>query len=473
MKLKQELKKKINKCVVRIVAEELNIDWDMPFTYKSPQKGQGTGFFIDNKGHILTCAHVVDGSKNIYIEIPNVSSDKHQCEIVGICPKFDIALIKCKSYCSKEYLELGDSDKLEVGMEVQVVGYPASLLNSKTNSNNLKYTVGIIGGQQGGLIQTDSAINPGNSGGPLFSNNKVIGINSQKLVGESLENIGYSVPINYYKIIKNEFDKKIIFRPNLLIEYDNTDKELLKNLTNGKVDKGVILSKIYNKSILKKTNIKEGNIITEIGQYKLDNFGLTTNYKWIGTNININTLLNKFKNNDNVKIKYFDIKKQKFNHINVKLEPIDFPLRIYYPAFEKIPYTIFGGIFFSVLSENFILNSYMNNKTKLELICLLDNNEERLQPKICITTILNKKINILNNINKGDTINKVNDINVNTIKELNKALLKPLIINKKKYIKIENTEGKSTILSVDELKKEDEYFSNIYGYNLDNIYKNI
>jgi S1-C subfamily serine protease len=473
MKIKTELKKKINKCVVRIIAEELRIDWNMPFTHKSPVRGQGTGFFIDNKGHILTCAHVVDGSRNIYIEIPNISSDKYQCYVVGICPKFDIALLKCKNYCSKEYLELGDSDKLQVGTEVQVVGYPASLLNSHTNSNNLKYTVGIIGGQQGGLIQTDSAINPGNSGGPLFSNNKVIGINSQKLVGEALENIGYSIPINNYKIIKKDFKDKIIYRPNLLIEYDNTDKELLKNLTKDNVSKGIMVSKIYDESIIKKSGIKEGNIITDIGKYKLDNFGLTLNYKWIGTNINLNILLNKFSNDEEIKIKYYDILKQKFNITKIKLKPIIFPIRILYPVFEEIPYTVFGGIVFSNLSENYILHSSTEAKKKLDLVCILENKEESLKPKVCITTILNKKINILNNIHKGDIVKKVNDIEVSNIKELNKALLKVIIINKKKYIKIENTDGKSIIVLIDDLLKEDEYFSNIYNYPMSKIYNNI
>lgn len=472
MKIKSELKKKINKCVVRIIADEFEIDWNMPFIHKSPMRGQGTGFFINNKGHILTCAHVVNGSKNIYIEIPNISNDKYQCDVISICPKFDIAVIKCKNYISKEYLELGDSDKLEVGMEVQVVGYPASLLQSISNSNNLKYTIGIIGGQQGGLIQTDSAINPGNSGGPLFSNNKVIGINSQKLVGEALENIGYSIPINNYKTIKKDFDKKIIYRPDLLIEYNNTDKDLLKNLTKNKVEKGIIVSKIYDTSIFKNSSIKEGCIITSIDKYKLDNYGFTINYKWIGTNINMNVLLNKFENNKKVNIKYFDITKNKFFISKIELKPIIFPIRMLYPAFEEIPYFIFGGIIFSALSENYILFSSTSVKKKLDLVCLLDNKESSLKPKICITTILNKKINILNNIIKGDIINKINDICVSTIDELKKALLKPILINKTRYIKIENTDGKSVILSINDLLKEDEYFSNMYRYPMSNIYKN-
>jgi S1-C subfamily serine protease len=470
MKINKDLKKKINKCVVRIIAEQLRIDWNMPYVHQTPLRGQGTGFFINNKGHILTCAHVVNGARNIYIEIPNISSDKFQCDVISICPKFDIALLQCKDYYSKEYLELGNSDKLEVGMEVQVVGYPTSLLNSKSNSNNIKYTIGIIAGQQSGLIQTDSAINPGNSGGPLLCNNKVIGINSQKLVGYAVDNISYSVPINYYNIFKNNIDQKIVYRPSLLLEYNNTDKKILEDLTNKKIKSGIIIAKIYDQSILKKTNIKEGDIITQLGKYKLDNFGLTSNYKWLGTNININVLLNLFKNDEKIKIKYFDFKEKKIKSCVVILTPFIKSIRTLYPAFEEIPYFIFGGIVFSNLSQNFIAANMDHN---IDLLCLLTNNEESMKPKVCITTILNKKINILNNIHNGDIISKVNDIEVDTIKNLENALKKPLIINKQKYIKIENNNSKSILINVKDLLEEDKHFSNLYSYPLTNIYNNL
>ena len=136
MKINKNLKKKIDNCVVRIIAEDIDINWNLPYITEKPSKGQGTGFFIDNKGHILTCAHVVKGAINLYIEIPNLGSEKYKCKVIGICPKFDIALIKCKNYKSSSYLEIGDSNKLSVGMQVMVVGYPASYTSSSSNSNN-------------------------------------------------------------------------------------------------------------------------------------------------------------------------------------------------------------------------------------------------------------------------------------------------------------------------------------------------
>ena len=203
----------------------IDINLNLPYIRQEPSKGQGTGVFIDNKGHILTCAHVVKGAINLYIEIPSLGSEKYNAIVIGICSQFDIALIKCTNYKSKIYIELGDSNNVDVGMQVMVVGYPVSNTTS-SNSNNLKFTTGIIKGQQNGMIETDSTINPGNSGGPLFCNDKIIGINSMKLKGDGLENIGFAIPINNYKIIKDCFKDKIIYRPNLLFEYNNTNKEI-------------------------------------------------------------------------------------------------------------------------------------------------------------------------------------------------------------------------------------------------------
>jgi len=462
MEINNKLKKKINNSVVRISAEEININWNIPYFLEEPSKGQGTGFFIDKVGHILTCAHVVSGAKNIYIEIPNLGSKKIECELIGFCPYFDIALLKTIKYKPHDYLALGDSNKLNVGMNVQVVGFPTSYSKSGSGINNIKYTSGIISGQQDGLIQTDSSINPGNSGGPLFCNNKVIGINSMKMIGDSLDNIGYAIPINNYIVIKDDLRKnKIVYRPNLLYEYNNTDKNMIKEMTNGKTDSGIMICNIYDLSILKTTNIKKGSIITEIDGYKIDNYGLT-NYKWIGTYVNIDILLNKFKNESNIKIKYYN--DDKLETSIIKIIPFIPPIRKLYPVFEKVEFFILGGIIFMNLSLNQLGD---NGNTNLKLACNLIYKDEILKNKLYITYIFpNTKVNILNNIRKDDIITKINDKNVCCLDDLKKALKKPIIINKKEYIKIENNEEKSVIMSITDFIEQDILFSQIYKYPL-------
>ena len=468
MKIDNNFKKKINKCVVRIVSEVIDINWNIPYLLEEPYTVQGTGFFINSKGDILTCAHVVDSSKNLYIEIPFFGSDKYKCEVVTIIPQFDIALIKCLDYKNKDFLELGNSDNLDVNTEVHVVGYPASLKLSLSNSNNLKFTSGIISGQQAGLIQTDSAINPGNSGGPLFCNNKVIGINSSKLVGESLENIGHAVPINNYKVIKDSIDNNnIIYRPNLLFTYNNSDKIIIKKLTNGKVDNGVIVSKVFDYSPFKNTDIKKDTIITEINDIKIDNYGLTSDYKWMGTNINIDILLNKFINNEVVKVKYYN--NEKSGVVNIKLESFVPPIRKLYPSFENVDYFIFSGMIFMNFCKNHL--EYIDN-SDIRVMCTIKNTEEQLKERLYVSYIFpNTKASILKNITKHNFIAKVNNSNVKNISQLKNALKKPIIINKIEYIKFEEKNGKSIILSVEDIIKEDIQFSKDYKYELNELHK--
>jgi S1-C subfamily serine protease len=465
MDINNKFKKKISNCVVRIVAEDISINWKLPYLTEEPSKGQGTGFFIDTEGHILTCAHVVNSAKNVYIEIPFLGSDKYQCEIIGICPDFDIALLKTKKYKPQNFLKLGDSEKLDVGKEVQVVGYPVSISTSYSNVNNLKFTVGIISGQQKGLIQTDSAINPGNSGGPLFCNNKVIGINSMKLTGKALENIGYAIPINYYKVIKNDFKNKIVYRPNLLFEYNNTDKNIIKTFTKGKTDRGIIVSKLLEGSIFENSDLKSGSIITEINDIKIDNYGLTENYKWLGTNVNIDVLLNRFKNNDDIKIKYYN--NDKLEITKYKLVPFVPPIRTIYSIFENVDYFIIGGI----VLMNFSVNHLMNNNNNINILYVMAKVEELLKKRIIISFIFpNGKVNILNNIRSNSFLLKINDIEIKEISEIHDILNKPIVIDGKEYIKIESDNGKYIILSIEDVIKEDLLFSKIYNYPLSDFH---
>lgn len=475
MKIKESIKKIINSSVVRIIAESIDINWNLPYLIDEPSKGQGTGFFIDKHGHILTCSHVVDGAKNIYIEIPSLGNEKYNCKIIFICPEFDIALIKTVDYHSRYYVELGDSDKLEVGKEVQVIGYPVSLTKNKNIINNLKYTVGIISGQQNGKIQTDSAINPGNSGGPLFCNNKVIGINSMKLVGDSLDNIGFAIPINYFKVlddwkntkILNSKNTLIIERPDLLFEYNNTTTDLLIDITKNKIKEGIIVSDIYNESVLKKSGIKPGDIITDIDGYQISNNGLTRSYKWLGTQISINVLLNKFKNNESIKIKYFDIKKNKYMSTNIKLEPVDFKVKLYFPVFEKVDYFIISGMILMNLSYNHIIL----NKKNIELFSISQNIKEQLKSRLIVTFVFpNSSANILNNIKQNNFIEKVNNIKVNDLNGLHRALKRPLIINKKEFIKIETNKGKFILNPIKKCVEDDINYANTYKYPLNEFH---
>ena len=450
--IEQKYKDNINKSVVRIFAEVISINPYIPFNSIPPARGQGTGFFIDNKGHILTCSHVVDSSINILIDIPSISTDKIKCELIYIVPKFDLALLKVIDYKNKNFLELGNSDNIKMSDKVFAVGFPKSI--NTVGGNNIKYTLGIVSGHQEGLIQTDTAINPGNSGGPLFKDNKVVGVNSSKMVGGNVSNIGYVVPINYFKNIKNNKNNKskIINRPLLNCIVNNTDNSVCNTLTNNNT--GIYISKIYSKSIFK--DIGEDIYLTKFDKYKIDNFGYIEK-RWIGEKIHLKNILNFYKNNEKIDIEYYSNKKK----ISKKIKLIDNKpiIDIMHSNFEKVDFLILGGAV--------LMNLYIDHDEK---IAIINEMKDLYEEKVIISYILpNTVFNVLGNINTGSVIKEINDQEVNTLDTIRKVLKKPFKINGTNIVKIKDNNDNINILNIEKVIKENKNLSKIYKFNNKNI----
>jgi S1-C subfamily serine protease len=167
-----------------------------------PQEQQsvasGSGFLIDDEGHILTNAHVVEGARTVEVELGG--GDSQEAEVIGTDPSTDIALLKVDDTNGIEPLELGDSSQVEVGDPVVAIGNPFALDRTVTSGivSALQRQIQAPNGFSiSNVIQTDAAINPGNSGGPLIDGSgRVIGINSQ-IESQSGGNVGvgFAVPI--------------------------------------------------------------------------------------------------------------------------------------------------------------------------------------------------------------------------------------------------------------------------------------
>ena len=162
---------------------------------KQQQVAQGSGFIISADGYILTNNHVVGDADKVWVELQG--GQTLQAEIKGTDPDSDVAVIKIKEKDLK-YLELADSDKLEVGEWVLAIGNPLGLSHT--------VTAGIVSAKHRGgfglatlenFIQTDAAINFGNSGGPLIDlDGKVVGINTAIAGSTGNIGIGFAIPIN-------------------------------------------------------------------------------------------------------------------------------------------------------------------------------------------------------------------------------------------------------------------------------------
>jgi S1-C subfamily serine protease len=174
----------------------------------------GSGFLIDNEGHILTNNHVVEGATKVEVRLGS-SDTSHEAEVVGADPATDVALLKIDVPAGQQHpLSLGNSAKVQVGDPVVAIGNPFGL--------DRTVTAGIVSALQrqiqapngfsiSHVIQTDAAINPGNSGGPLIdSEGRVIGINSQIQTGGGTEGnvgIGFAVPINTARQVAEQIEQ--------------------------------------------------------------------------------------------------------------------------------------------------------------------------------------------------------------------------------------------------------------------------
>jgi S1-C subfamily serine protease len=168
------------------------------FPQQQQSEATGSGFLIDNDGHILTNAHVVEGAKTVTVQLG--SGGEQNAQVVGTDPSSDVALLKVNNTEGANPLPLGDSSRVQVGDPVVAIGNPFALDRTVTSGivSALQRQIQAPNGFSiSDVIQTDAAINPGNSGGPLINGaGQVIGINSQiESQSGGNEGVGFAVPI--------------------------------------------------------------------------------------------------------------------------------------------------------------------------------------------------------------------------------------------------------------------------------------
>ena len=174
-------------------------------TQQQESTSVGSGIIIgqtDSELLILTNNHVVESNEKLTVSF--VDNESVEANVKGTDSTKDLAVVAVKISDVKDstmdeiaVATMGDSSKLEVGEQVVAIGNALGYGQSVT-SGIVSATERTLDGYEGGtLIQTDAAINPGNSGGALLnSNGEVIGINTAKVATDSVEGMGYAIPIS-------------------------------------------------------------------------------------------------------------------------------------------------------------------------------------------------------------------------------------------------------------------------------------
>ena len=233
-------------------------------------KSLGSGFVIDDEGHIVTNNHVIEDADLIEVSFPN--GDTYEAELIGRDPATDIAVLKIDTGADIPAVPWGDSDTAEVGEWVIAIGNPFGYSGSVAAGIISARNRDISSGNYDDFIQTDVAINKGNSGGPLFNmDGEVIGVNTAILspTGGSV-GISFSVPAELAKSIAAQ-----------LIEFGETRRGYLgvrpQAVTNTiarsyGLDKaqGALVRSVVAESPADKGGLQRGDLILSIGGKPLE-----------------------------------------------------------------------------------------------------------------------------------------------------------------------------------------------------------
>ncbi len=239
--------------VVNITTEILSYG----FYYEPiPEEGAGSGFVVDEEGHIVTNYHVIEGAQSV--EVTFSDETVAAAEVIGIDPRNDLAVLKVD--VGPELLvpaALGSSADVRVGQRAIAIGNPFGQFGRTLTTGVISAVDRTLENDDGrtisGVIQTDAAINRGNSGGPLLdSSGRVIGVNSAIFSPSGTSaGLGFAIPIDTVKRVLPDLIALGRYRhPWLGVRYSYSLTPGLAKALQLPVESGVLLVQLYNGSPL-------------------------------------------------------------------------------------------------------------------------------------------------------------------------------------------------------------------------------
>ncbi|MFJ6698751.1 S1C family serine protease [Streptomyces sp. NPDC091272] len=209
----RELEKDYQRVIQDVLPSVVQID---------ARSGLGSGVVYDNKGHVVTNAHVVGDEKEFKVTIATEGGDPMAAKLVAAYPEQDLAVIKLDQVPEGlKAARFGDTEKVEVGQMVLAMGSPLGLSSSVTQGivSAVGRTVseprqgGSAGATLANMVQTSAAINPGNSGGALVDlDSQVVGIptlaaTDPQLGGSAAPGIGFAIPASMVRTVADQIIK--------------------------------------------------------------------------------------------------------------------------------------------------------------------------------------------------------------------------------------------------------------------------
>ena len=249
-------------------------NFGVPFTQPKSrrQNSLGSGVIVDPNGLIVTNGHVIQGADEIRV----VLSDRREfvAETLGIDKKTDLAILKIDSRGKAlPFIEMNDSDELEVGDLVLAIGNPFGVGQTVTNGIVSALARTQIGKSDlNSFIQTDAAINPGNSGGALVSmDGRLAGINTaiySKSGGS--HGIGFAVPSNMVRaVVRGVSASGRLVRPWFGATGQAVSQEIADSLGLDRPS-GVLVSAVYKSGAAAEAGIEVGDVVLAVNGHEVN-----------------------------------------------------------------------------------------------------------------------------------------------------------------------------------------------------------
>ncbi len=230
--------------------------------------GGGTGFFVDEAGHVVTNYHVIAGANEVFIL--DASGTRTPGEVLGFDRANDLAVIAIDpDALDITPVTIGDSDLSQVGEPVVAIGTPFGLEQTLTTGvvsakERTRQSLELNGRPQRGLLQTDAAINPGNSGGVLVNAaGEVIGItNSVESPIRGSVGVGFAIPSNVLTR----------FLPDMIAGLDVAHPWLGISAGAGSGESGLPIAAVVSGAPAAEAGLRAGDLLLELDGQILDDF---------------------------------------------------------------------------------------------------------------------------------------------------------------------------------------------------------
>jgi serine protease Do len=226
------------------------------------QQALGSGFLVDNHGHVVTNAHVIAEADVVKVKLAD--DREFRAKVVGKDARLDVAVLQLQGAPGDlPVAALGASDVTRVGEYVVAIGNPFGLGNTVTMGIVSAKGRSIGAGPYDDFIQTDASINPGNSGGPLFNlRGQVVGINTA--INPQGKGIGFAIPIDAVKdILPQLIASGHVSRGRVGVVIQPMDEDLAKALGMERPH-GALVEEVEPGSPAEVAGIKAGDVILAV-----------------------------------------------------------------------------------------------------------------------------------------------------------------------------------------------------------------